>query len=527
LRIADFGLARALAEAAWTEPMGAVLGTARYASPEQARGAPLDGKSDVYSLGLVLIEAVTGEVPFTADTTLGTLMARVDRPVPVPDELGSLQVAIARAGAPDPQDRPDAAELSDLLMEAAGHLARPEPLPLAGAMSGDLTDVDERDPTTQYLAERKAVAGLEPEIMLAPPGTTTDGIQILHEGEGQPETRRIARPVPDDDAADAAPGSARRVRRAAKKAARAERRAERRARRTKPRRWPRVLAVTAIVLGLAAGGWAYWYTQVREPTFAIPALVGANVADLGDLLVEGRFEVTIDEIRRDDTVPGQILDQEPPPGTRLREGEPVALTVSLGPTLVVVPGDLAGLPLEEATARLAAAGLAVGEVSRPFDEEVPADSVIALGPGVAAELPKGSEVPLVVSAGPEPRTVPDDLIGASREQAVARLAALGLQPDVEGEFSDDVPEGVVMAVPAAGTQVARDSTVALVVSRGPETVAVPDVRGNSAAEAAQRLQAAGLRVSGTQGSPANAATGTNPSAGTIVRKDTAVTIITS
>ena len=78
LRIADFGLARALAEAAWTEPMGAILGTARYASPEQAQGRPLDGRSDVYSLALVLVEAVTGEVPFTADTTIGTLMARVD-----------------------------------------------------------------------------------------------------------------------------------------------------------------------------------------------------------------------------------------------------------------------------------------------------------------------------------------------------------------------------------------------------------------------------------------------------------------
>ena len=83
LRIADFGLARALAEAAWTEPQGAVLGTARYASPEQAQGKALTGKADVYSLALVLVEAVTGQVPFTADTTIGTLMARVDRDLEV------------------------------------------------------------------------------------------------------------------------------------------------------------------------------------------------------------------------------------------------------------------------------------------------------------------------------------------------------------------------------------------------------------------------------------------------------------
>ena len=77
--IADFGLARALAEAAMTEPGGAMLGTARYASPEQVRGQSLDGKADVYALGLVLFEAVIGTVPFTADTTIATLMGRLDK----------------------------------------------------------------------------------------------------------------------------------------------------------------------------------------------------------------------------------------------------------------------------------------------------------------------------------------------------------------------------------------------------------------------------------------------------------------
>ncbi len=106
LRIADFGLARALAEAAWTEPQGAVLGTARYASPEQARGETLDGRSDVYSLALVLVEAVTGRVPFSSDTTIGTLMARVERPVEVPDRLGPLRPRWPRPGCPIPRNAP-------------------------------------------------------------------------------------------------------------------------------------------------------------------------------------------------------------------------------------------------------------------------------------------------------------------------------------------------------------------------------------------------------------------------------------
>src|SRR4029453_19401678 len=111
LRVADFGLARAIAEAGWTEPAGAVLGTARYASPEQARGESVDGRSDVYSLALVMVESVTGVVPFTADTTIGTLMARPDPSLEVPDELGPLAPIVAGAGRLDPADRLDAASL--------------------------------------------------------------------------------------------------------------------------------------------------------------------------------------------------------------------------------------------------------------------------------------------------------------------------------------------------------------------------------------------------------------------------------
>src|SRR3954468_1685654 len=148
LRIGDFGLARALAEAAWTEPSGAMLGTARYACPEQAQGQPADGKGDVYSLALVVIEAVTGQVPFAADTTIATLMARVDTPVDVPAELGPLRGVLGRAGRPDPDERPDAGEFVVGLLAAAEELDRPAPLPLAGATTAtsDITVVD-RDPT--------------------------------------------------------------------------------------------------------------------------------------------------------------------------------------------------------------------------------------------------------------------------------------------------------------------------------------------------------------------------------------------
>src|SRR5438270_11320834 len=158
LRIADFGLARALAEAAWTEPAGAILGTARYAAPGQVRGESVDGRADVYALAIVLVEAVTGEVPFAADTTIATLMARVENPLTAPDELGPLGPVVEAAGRPDPAERPDAAALARSLDGAARQLPKPDPLPLADHDTGETAVVDE--PT------ELGVAASEPDTAL-------------------------------------------------------------------------------------------------------------------------------------------------------------------------------------------------------------------------------------------------------------------------------------------------------------------------------------------------------------------------
>lgn len=129
-RIADFGIARALADATLTEPLGPIPGTARYASPEQAQAKPLDGRSDVYALALVLVEAVTGQVPFGGESSSATLMARVGAPLPISEQLGPLGPVLSRAGTADPADRLDAAALVAALERVARTLPRPRPLPL-------------------------------------------------------------------------------------------------------------------------------------------------------------------------------------------------------------------------------------------------------------------------------------------------------------------------------------------------------------------------------------------------------------
>mgnify|MGYP003347744412 CR=1 FL=1 len=143
VRVADFGLARALAEASWTEPTGGVLGTARYASPEQAQGGVLDGRSDCYALALVVVEAVTGTVPFAAETTMTTLANRTRASLVAPAAMGSLGPVVERAGALVPAERyPDAATLRAAFTDVAVRLPAPEPLPLTG-----LTATVDPDPT--------------------------------------------------------------------------------------------------------------------------------------------------------------------------------------------------------------------------------------------------------------------------------------------------------------------------------------------------------------------------------------------
>ncbi|MEZ5339912.1 MAG: serine/threonine-protein kinase [Acidimicrobiales bacterium] len=135
VRIGDFGIARAVAEATWTEPEGALIGTARYAAPEQAVTGEVDGRADVYSLALTLIEAVTGDVPLVSSTPIATMVLRQKSDVVVPDSFGPLRDALTAAGRADRSQRPSASEFAAMLRRAASSLPRPEPLALRSGSS--------------------------------------------------------------------------------------------------------------------------------------------------------------------------------------------------------------------------------------------------------------------------------------------------------------------------------------------------------------------------------------------------------
>ncbi|MGN6692583.1 MAG: PASTA domain-containing protein [Aquihabitans sp.] len=584
LRIADFGLARALAEAAWTEPQGAVLGTARYASPEQAKGETLSGKADVYSLALVLVEAVTGDVPFVADTTLGTLMARVDRPLVVPDALGPLQDIIAQAGAADPEQRIDARTLAKGLLRAANELSRPTPLPLVGALAAgtlagadldptvhapsplaaseagaasDLTDDDlELDPPSWVnQAEAGAAAAaaasfldvdLDDDLADAEPADAkldevpwsdeepeagadeldaepapvvidlTDATRIdpLPAPEPEPETDEVAAVAVaasasvDDGGGDADDEPRRR------------------------RRWPWVVLIVLLLLGVGGAAAAVVANQDSEPdappiVLPVPNMVGRSESQARAIALASGWKTTSVEKRQNDSKKGDVLATDPKAGTRLPEGRTITLTVSAGQEIQPVPADLAGKPYDEAAKQLEDAGFVAAKGETPYSEDVDKGLVISTAEGTPAELERGSTVTLVVSNGPEPRTVPSNLVGGTDDAAIAALEALGLDPQVVKSFSDTAKEGTVISVlPAGGSTVERGSAVTIEVSQGPELVAVPNVnKAKDISEAIAIIQGAGLKAGSVSGPAAGKPRGTSPAAGTKVRKGSTVNII--
>ena len=499
LRVADFGLARALAEAAWTEPAGAVLGTARYASPEQAQGAVLDGRSDVYSLGLVLVESMTGEVPFATDTALGTLMARVDRPVPVPDSVGPLASALRAAGEPDRGNRPDAALFTTMLL-AAGDSSPVAPLPIVGMRTLAPDALDPREPTTIYVSEREVV-GIDPTIAVGagvgagaaaiPTGDVTIAVPAV-----QPPTRVIERELPGS-VDDFAPFDA-------------------------PRRRIPWSVIGVIVALLLVAGAAVAFAATRTTSHDVVDVVGLSYADAAAQMDALKFKVDRTDIY-DERVPAeQVTAQDPQPGTSLAEGRTVTLTVSLGPPPVPVPTDLAGKTIEQATASLTAAGFRLGALTDVFDESIAKGVVLGVTQGVAAQMPKGSAIPLDVSAGPKPRTIPDGLTGQPYDAVAAKLTELGLKPTRDDQYSDTVAEGMVVSTnPAAGATAAKGSAVTVVVSKG-KAVTIPAVGGKSCTDYATALRGLGLVV--TINPFGTVVSGVTPTAGTQVKPGSAVTV---
>jgi serine/threonine-protein kinase len=262
------------------------------------------------------------------------------------------------------------------------------------------------------------------------------------------------------------------------------------------------------------------------PSYEVPNLVGRQEAEINALVGGNGWKIERREGRQDGAPPGQIIEQDPAPGTQLGEGDTLVVTVSLGSTLAPPPTDLVGLTEADAIARIEAAGFVAGEITQAYSEDVAPGIVLSM-PELPDELEKGSPIGFEVSVGPEPRTIPDGFGGQSFEEVAAALDGLGLVAVRVENSSETIEEGRVIGTePAAGQPAERGSEVRVIVSTGPPMVEVPDVSGRSSAEAADALEAAGLVVAVTRGPPNQPVRGTDPQAGTSVRRGSEVTIVT-
>ncbi len=455
--IADFGLARALAEAAVTEPSGALLGTARYASPEQARGLSVDGRADVYALALVLVEAVTGKVPFSADTTIATLMARVGNDLHPPVDMGPLIPALARAGRSMAESRADAGRLAADLAAVAGEVGRADRLPvttdsttktkLAPTTDADRTEHGAAVPMVDVKRDRpRRRFGLALRVLAVAAAVALVVTGIVMSGVFVP-TRTVPGLVNDTEraalnelkAAGLEGEVAQRIYRDGTAAGQVldqdpDQGASRKA--NKP-----------VELIISKG----------PPPVEVPAIGGRTEAEARAMLEGAGLAVGDRKTRHSEHPKGIVITWVPTEG-EVPKGTLVNIVVSDGPPPVEVP-NVAGKSADEAVATLEGLEFEVVR-EKVFHDTIAPGFVVRTDPAAGTDAPHGSKVTVQESKGPEMVRVPN-VEGKTVQQAREQLESVGLKV---GKIHGDAKRGTVKDTdPEAGTPVRKGSSVDLFV----------------------------------------------------------------
>ncbi|HKE54086.1 MAG TPA: Stk1 family PASTA domain-containing Ser/Thr kinase [Actinomycetota bacterium] len=455
VKVADFGLARALADAQITEA-GTVTGTVQYLAPEQLQGEPADARTDLYSLGIVAFELLTGRLPFTGETPMGIAYKHIHERVPPPSSFNPAVPApldgwVASVTEQERELRPEsAAEARRDLTAESGSLPAAEPL---DSLVPDVSVI--RGPEPDARVDRAATVTI--------PGRTT---------------RHLGR-----------------------------------------RPWWKVGLVLMLALfALASAGWAAWAYLIPHRV-DVPSVIGMPVDNAQTMLGDAGLVVRMAQGEYSTRIAADhVLRVQPPEGTTLDKGDRVTLVPSLGPRPVPVP-NVIGKTLPKARSVLHGAGLQVGDVRREYDERADEGLVIRQSVEGDAQAPIGSDIDLVISRGPTPVPVPK-VVGLEQSAATAALEAAGFVVNVDEEFSDKIERGVVISqTPARGTELQPGSDATIVVSKGPPEFAMPSVVGMSRDDAVAKLRSLELLVdvSIVPGHPGARVVFQEPAAGTTVR----------
>jgi serine/threonine-protein kinase len=475
VKVTDFGIARA-GTSQMTET-GSIVGTAQYLSPEQARGGEVDPRSDLYSLGVVLYELLTGKTPFDGETPVEIAMKHLSNaPKPPsklrPDVTPELDKVVLRALAKNPDDRYQSADEMEADLE---RVARGAPVSAATA-------------ATQVLPAAAAVAA-DPTsaTMIAPPPSSP--------------ARAVPPPPVVTEEEYAEPGG--------------------------PGRplWPWLLAA-AFVIAAAIAGFFVWH-EVAGSKVQVPVnnYVNETQAQAVRQIKAANLVPSIKHGSNEKFKKGIVYDQDPGPGAKVDKGGTVTIFVSTGPPPVDVP-DVKGKQWPDAQQELTKAGLVPVEVIVPGKTK---GQVTATDPPAGKSVPKGTKVRVNVMSGPVQKSVPN-VVGQTAAQATANLRNAGFNPN-PNYVDSDAPSGqVVRQTPAPGSSEPEGTSVTIFISNGPPQVSVPPVVGETTQQAITDLEAAGFKVNQQPVSVSDASQdgivqSQNPDGGTQATKGQTVTIV--
>ena len=464
IKVADFGLARAITTQTATSQTGVLLGTASYLSPEQVEGSQADQRSDVYAAGLLLFEMLTGRKAITGDTPIQIAYRHVHQGVPRPSSIVSavppdLDTLVARATALNPDDRfPSAAEFLGTMRSVRRALTEGEldRVPITAPLPIDSTAPAGRD--DPHAPGDSGDAAAQPDI------------PALRDGRPPPVLETTAAlPLPDSRSE----GETRSSRRAG----------------ARPRRWPWLVAA-ALVAVAGTGGW--WFTAGPGGTTVVPKAVSQTLDDAATVLDDAALRFESSEAFSETVAKGAVISMQPAAGTEVSKQSLVLLVVSKGPERYDVP-KLIGAKASSLQGVLAPLTLR-SKSTEGWSETVPKGTVISQKPAPGTAVKRGTVIEVVVSQGRQPIEVPD-VRQLQIDAAIAKLTEAGLKP-VRGEDvnHDTIPAGhVVSQQPENGTLL-RGDEVTVVASKGPVMVPVPDVLGKPVQEAEAALAALGFKV---------------------------------
>jgi len=510
-KVADFGLARAITEAAQTTT-GNVLGTVAYLAPELITAGDSSPRADVFSVGVILYELLTGEQPFAADTPIQIAFRNVHEDVPpvsalVPEMPAAVDELVADMTRREPQER--LADADEALARLRGVVASLTPSEMSVKRGGGTGSLRTQEVLAANAEAARQAVRQEPSDDEAPAaGFRTVSLPIGSIGaDPAGATRPLERA--------AVTGSAQETTALALPGARSRRRT--------------AIALGALaVLGVGGTGAGWWYTQEGPGRHVdVPEVVGLPQDEAQAAIVAAGLVWAAPTRAYSDTVAsGSVVSCDPRPGSSVRIGAAVTAVVSRGIEQKEVP-SVVGSSQQEAEEAIRQAGLAVGAITQAYSSSVAEGQVISSDPAAGAMVNHSSAVAIVVSKGRRPVTVPN-VVGMKEQDATSALQDVDLTVgQVSRTYSDTVAEGLVISSsPKAGASGYVGDSVDLVVSLGPEMVTIPDVTGKSEAEAVSALEAVGLvvSVSDVWGGLFDTARSTEPAAGTSVRKGSTVTL---